>query len=112
MLCTVTLDAMPGDSSEMLLVVLDDEGTVARRSSTDGSTGWPFGAPAGELCEDYLSAWYGDGPYNQTEAYIDVLAYWFLEGMPDRMDVDGNGIPCEQLFPPEVVADVWSGVAA
>lgn len=44
-----------------------------------------------------------------AEAYRLVLAYWFVEGEPERMDVDGNGIPCELLFEPEDVAEVWAG---
>ena len=37
------------------------------------------------------------------------LVYWSLEGEPDRMDEDGNGIPCETLFEPEVIARVLDG---
>jgi hypothetical protein len=111
MLCAVGIEQMPSDSAEMLVVVLDDDGAVAHRTSSDGSGGWPFSTPSGYLCRDYLATWYGEGRYNSTEAYIDLVAYWFLEGAPDRMDVDGNGIPCETLFPADVVAEVWSGTA-
>lgn len=40
------------------------------------------------------------------------LVYWFLEGQPDRMDEDGDGIPCETLYAPEVVADVWDAAGS
>ncbi|MDH4363014.1 MAG: hypothetical protein OEY70_02855 [Acidimicrobiia bacterium] len=39
-----------------------------------------------------------------------VVLYWFLEDRPTpRMDVDSNGIPCETLFPDDVVNVVWNG---
>ncbi len=30
--------------------------------------------------------------------YRTAIAYWMLEGTPDRMDADGDGIPCEETF--------------
>lgn len=35
----------------------------------------------------------------------DALRYFVFEGRPSRMDVDGNGIPCETVYPN--AADVW-----
>ncbi len=32
-----------------------------------------------------------------------AVAYWLVEGVPDRMDADGNGIPCETVYPAEEV---------
>jgi hypothetical protein len=36
----------------------------------------------------------------RSYAYPNVVAYWFREGKPDRMDADRNGIPCEALYDP------------
>jgi hypothetical protein len=35
--------------------------------------------------------------------YRRAVAYWMLEGLPDRMDADGNGIPCETLFSADTI---------
>jgi hypothetical protein len=35
------------------------------------------------------------------------VAYWYDEGLPDRMDADGNGIPCETVYPAAVVQAFW-----
>ena len=53
--------------------------------------------------------WLGVSPpwNDDVLAYQWVLAYWFLDGQPDRMNVDGNDMPCELLFDEEVVAEVW-----
>ena len=45
-------------------------------------------------------------------AYQWALAYWFLEGEPDRMDIDGNGIPCELLFDTAAIAEVLAGATS
>jgi hypothetical protein len=98
------------ETGEMLVVVLDDAGRVATQVATDGSTSNPFVAPPGMLCRDYLATYHsGGGNFDERAAYTELLAYWFLEGEPDRMDVDHDGVPCETLFAAEVVADVWSG---
>ncbi len=31
--------------------------------------------------------------------FAQAVAYWLTEGAPDRMDADGNGIPCETVYP-------------
>jgi hypothetical protein len=35
--------------------------------------------------------------------------YWSLEGEPDRMDADLNGIPCETLYDADAVSSVVVG---
>jgi ligand-binding sensor domain-containing protein len=37
----------------------------------------------------------------------EAIAYWLLEGAPARMDADGNGIPCETVYPPEDFAALF-----
>jgi hypothetical protein len=39
--------------------------------------------------------------------YWDAAGYWELHGRPSRMDADGNGIPCETVYPYEDVRDYW-----
>ncbi|MCP4968409.1 MAG: DUF3160 domain-containing protein [bacterium] len=41
---------------------------------------------------------------DDPDEYLRVIAYWMLEGTPDRMDVDGNGIPCETVFSAESIS--------
>lgn len=39
--------------------------------------------------------------------YSQAVQYWMLERMPDRMDADRNGIPCETVYPESDVVDYW-----
>lgn len=54
--------------------------------------------PAGLLCKDVAARGVG---------YPGAVAYWFAEGQPARMDIDGNGIPCETVYPTSDVAAFW-----
>ncbi len=49
-----------------------------------------YGLPSGLLCRDLEAR--GVGVY-------DALRYYIYEGYPSRMDADGNGIPCETVYP-------------
>ncbi|HEX7135889.1 MAG TPA: hypothetical protein VF228_25145, partial [Iamia sp.] len=40
-------------------------------------------------------------------AYDDAVIYWLEEGRPTRMDEDGNGVPCETVYPAADVEEVW-----
>ena len=66
--------------------------------------------------EDFGQAmeWMGrSAPWSdEALAYQWALAYWFLEGEPDRMDIDGNGIPCELLFDTAAIAEVLAGATS
>ena len=55
-----------------------------------------YGLPSGLLCRDLEAR--GVGVY-------DALRYYIWEGYPTRMDADGNGIPCETVYPN--AAEVW-----
>lgn len=55
-----------------------------------------YGLPSGLLCRDLQAR--GVGVY-------DALRYYIWEGFPTRMDADGNGIPCETVYPN--AAAVW-----
>jgi hypothetical protein len=38
--------------------------------------------------------------------FSQAIAYWVREGAPERMDADGNGVPCETVYDIAEVADV------
>ena len=61
-----------------------------------------IGLPSGQLCADL-------GLADDVFEYEVAVAYWMLEGAPDRMDADNNGIPCETVFSRETVNQYLSG---
>lgn len=56
------------------------------------------GFTAGLMCKDLIARGYD---------YPTAVAYWWVEGMPDRMDADLNGIPCETVYPAAAVSSFW-----
>jgi hypothetical protein len=54
--------------------------------------------PSGLFCRDLFASGY---------SYEEAINYWILNGQPDRMDADGNGIPCETVYPKGDVVDYW-----
>ena len=46
--------------------------------------------PGGLFCRDV---------WDQGGDFVVAVAYWLNEQMPDRMDDDLNGIPCETVYP-------------
>ncbi len=102
------------------MYVLDSTGRAAYNAATDipDSTESLMeryrAAPHGLYCRDLLSGDPNACPFTQlgtftTTHYFWSLVYWSLEGEPDGMDADPNGIPCETLCAPEVVAQVLDG---
>lgn len=69
--------------------------------------------PSGLLCRDLLEPPPGFEA-DQWQPDLDYLTYglavwyWVAEGRPDRMDADGNGIPCETVYPKEDVEEYWA----
>jgi hypothetical protein len=55
-------------------------------------------APVGLLCRDLVARGFD---------YAEAVAYWWIMGLPTRMDVDKNGIPCETVYPPTVRFSHW-----
>ncbi|MFG1907257.1 hypothetical protein [Kribbella sp. NPDC048928] len=41
-------------------------------------------------------------------SYAEAVRYWWYYGMPDRMDADKNGIPCETVYSPGAVNAFWN----
>lgn len=56
--------------------------------------------PRGLYCRDLVSRGY---------SYPQAVDYWWYNGMPDRMDEDRNGIPCETVYPSADVSLFWYG---
>jgi hypothetical protein len=107
------------EAGAFVFAVLDEEGTVAWDTATDipdttaGLLALYEAGPTGLYCRDLLAA---DAPYPFGAAGLDPatryfwsVVYWFLEGQPDHMDSDSDGIPCETLHDADAVASVWSG---
>jgi hypothetical protein len=96
---------------------LTDDGRWAAAGAS-GPPNWRA-APPGLDCEGFFSAGgLGRGlpPFDAppgdkyaAENYVYTVAYFFTDGRPALMDVDGDGIPCETIYPTEVVDTVWSG---
>jgi hypothetical protein len=61
------------------------------------------GLTAGLLCRDLRDRGYG---------FATALAYWLSEGTPSRMDKDGNGVPCETVYPASIIASHYGRRAA
>ena len=40
-------------------------------------------------------------------SYSEAVRYWWYYGMPDRMDADKNGIPCETVYSSAAVNAFW-----
>ena len=57
----------------------------------------------------FVSGVFGGVGRPADSAYFWSLAYWSLVGAPDRMDADLDGIPCETVHEPAIVAKVLSG---
>ncbi len=111
-LCLVRMEPV-GEPGDILIVVLDGAGATSSFQASSGEWSEPFTAEPGLTCEQFFDdqnvmGWERD-PMFQHAAYTLVLAYWFVQDEPANMDADGNGVPCERLFPADVVSSVWAG---
>ena len=109
---------------------VEDANVVAYVLDTSGRAAWTIGtdipgstrqlelsyrnAPKGLFCRDLLDPDVATHPfqaYSTTppNGYFWSLVYWSLDGEPSRMDADQNGIPCETLYEPDVIAQVLAG---
>ena len=64
----------------------------------DSAGGYLGSLPSGLYCRDLAS---------RKLEYPQAVAYWLSQGMPDRMDEDLNGIPCETVYNSDVVSAYW-----
>jgi len=105
---TVTIDNIG-----VLMMVVADDGTARFLSGSDIPSDMAalrtLHAPqaGAHFCRE-LQAEAGH-PFDL--GYLGAVLYWFLDGMPDRMDADRDGVPCETVFSYEEVLAVWSGTA-
>ncbi|TCC40644.1 hypothetical protein [Kribbella speibonae] len=53
---------------------------------------------AGLYCRDLVA---------RGASYSEAVRYWWYYGMPDRMDADRNGIPCETVYSSAAVNAFW-----
>ena len=90
------------------------EGAPARMDA-DGN-GIPCETVFPEEYESFLNAAIGEGEGklcadlgypDDSSGYQRAVAYWMLEGAPDRMDADRNGIPCETVFSAAAIDDFF-----
>jgi hypothetical protein len=73
--------------------------TVYESWEIDGLIPAPDQFASGLMCRDLA---------DQGAAFSAAVGYWLAEGMPDRMDSDRNGIPCETVYDPaEVGGFLW-----
>lgn len=107
------------DTAGILIYVIDDAPTVAYLMGTDVPRNAAqvmdvYDATAkGLFCRDLMdesiATWFSGVGTRPDTAYFLSLVYWSLEGWPDRMDADHNGIPCETVHDADVIADVLAG---
>jgi hypothetical protein len=95
---TTLVDEVPSSSTPVVTTT-----SVSASSSSQPSTPMTVLAPIGSLavglfCRDVAVLGY---------SYADAVTYWTREGQPDRMDADGNGIPCETVYDHAAVVAFW-----
>lgn len=71
---------------------------------------WVEAYAPGLYCRDLLKP-PSDGMEHPEEYHLSyglAVWYWLKEGRPDRMDADGNGVPCETVYPESEVDKYWA----
>jgi hypothetical protein len=88
----------PGLDSLLVWILMLD----GNRWSYDYGSGIPWAidevAQPGALCRDIVDA---------GHPFFYAALYWIAEDRPERMDADGNGIPCETVYARTDIAEVW-----
>ncbi len=123
--CTGTPRTEPGfdlDPVGILFAILDDAGTAAWATGTDlpgndaALRSLAASATPGLFCRDLVdpdaqveTGFFDATTTNESFGYFLSVIYWFIEGRPDRMDADGNGIPCETVHDADGVTAIWNG---
>ena len=103
-----------GHSFDQALAYWVREGRPARMDADGNGIPCETLYPAGDV-ESVIGSTAGYGPdlfcyhlVDRGATFDEAVAYWVSEGVPDRMDADGNGIPCETVYDAaEVAKVVW-----
>lgn len=105
----VVCEAIPLEEREywpepfpIVILLTGEDGSTNHREER-GITAAYAAAPAGQFCRDLIAS------ESDLSSYFGAVMYWFLEGRPDRMDADRDGIPCETVFPLWDIASFWHG---
>jgi hypothetical protein len=107
LICGIT-STPPTSAGSALLVVVDDKGTFTWESASD-LPDWAFFAKrVGRSCREFVDDPYFSGSLPEA-VYKIVVADWFLEHEPARLDTDHDGVPCEDDFSQQAVTSVWAG---
>ncbi len=102
------------DGRGVLISIVDDDGTWVGAASDRfpatavGLDAWHSDLGLGHNCTDLLAQDLLRGA-DERSRYVAALAYFYLDGQSYLMDIDENGIPCETLFPAELVDEVFAG---
>ena len=102
LICTGTPTDDPSDEVAMVQKLIVDEGgeyrAVAGRPAPVANAYQVRSAlGSGEhLCRDIAER--AEEAAEEWELPMAAVAYWFDEGMPERMDASQNGIPCQTVF--------------
>lgn len=123
--CLGTPRTEPGfelDRVGVLFAILDNAGTAAWTTGTDLPSNdlalrqLATSATPDLFCRDLVdpdaqaqSGFFDATTTTESLGYLLSVVYWFIEDRPDRMDEDGNGIPCETVHDAAVVEAIWRG---
>jgi hypothetical protein len=103
-------------------IELDEPGVVLVVVADDGTARWIAGTDLPSDASSLTALWEQEaglhfcrelaeeGGALFSVGYTGAVAYWFLEGRPERMDADLDGVPCETVFPHDELAAFWSGL--
>ena len=108
----------PTEFGQPFVVVLDADRIAWSQAVCCGGAPSPNDYPAGAFCRD-LAVPPSDAPREARDgtlldpspdhhlSYGLAVWYWYAEGRPDRMDADLDGIPCETVYDPGEIAQLW-----
>ena len=103
-----------GHSFDQALAYWIREGRPNRMDADDDGVPCETVFPAGEIqavldqADAYQKGLFCRDLADLGAGIAEALVYWVHEGAPERMDADGNGIPCETVFEEsEVQSVIW-----
>lgn len=88
---------------QIYVAVLDDTGRYTFQMHGVDPASYPKGTID---CRTLMQSPPGSYPEGNGLGYSKLLYYWMDSGSPSSMDDDGNGLPCETVYPANEVARV------